>query len=93
MNKSKLMALSIEELFKKLPKEYYVCQKCLWCGDNRVDIGHIDNDLDKPLHYRAAAIKMLEKLEQESSTQDTNKKVKRNESKKTISLIIAAPRL
>lgn len=52
----------LEELVKKLPSNYYFCEKALWCGDNVVDVDHIDNDLNKPLDYVGAVNKMIKLL-------------------------------
>ena len=56
----------LRELFDRLPKYSYVCQKCLWSGDMHVDINHYDNDLDKPLDYEEAILKMLRKIEEKT---------------------------
>lgn len=67
ITKEDVAGLTTGQLFKKLPPQYYVCQKCLWCDDSRIEIDHLDNDLDKELDYRAAAIRMLNKLESASA--------------------------
>lgn len=54
--------MKISDLFAKLPKEYYVCEKKLWCGDIGVNIDHIDDDLSNPLNYEKAILKMLAQL-------------------------------
>lgn len=48
-------------LAAKLPG-YTVIQKCLWVGNERVEIDHIDNDLDKPLNYIKAFKQMASRL-------------------------------
>ncbi len=62
-----LLELTVSEIYNMLPKRHYVNLKRLWCGDLHVDIDHIDNDLDKPLNYKIAGIKMLKKLNQQES--------------------------
>ncbi len=52
----------LSELVKKLPSNYYFCQKALWCGNNVVYVDHIDNDLNKPLDYVGAVNKMINLL-------------------------------
>lgn len=54
---------TVESICERLPKEYYFCQKRLWCGDKHVDVEHFDRDLDKPLDYKTAALKMLKLIE------------------------------
>ena len=53
--------IELENIISKLP-EYLVIQKCLWVGNERVEIDHIDNDLDKQLDYLGAFKKMAKKL-------------------------------
>ena len=55
--------MGLTELINQMPKNYYVCQKMLWCGSVGQEIGHIDNDLGQPLDYESAFKKMLVKLE------------------------------
>ena len=45
----------------KIPNHIVIC-KTLWVGNVSVDIDHIDNDLQKPLDYKSAFKKMLNKL-------------------------------
>ena len=52
----------LDLLIKQVPN-YRVMEKCLWSGDTRVEIDHIDNDLDKPLDYITAFEKMIIKLD------------------------------
>lgn len=51
-----------KDIFKNLPKSYYICQKVLWCGKIRIEIDHIDHDIDKPLDYEKAVKKMEQAL-------------------------------
>ncbi len=52
-------AFTADEFHTILPDGYYVCQKCLWCGDKGIEINHINNDIDKPLDYANAMAKMV----------------------------------
>ena len=42
---------------EKFP-DYLIIEKCLWYGDRRIEINHIDNDLEKPLDYDEAFRKL-----------------------------------
>ena len=53
------MSQSTIDLFSQLPDGYYINQKALWCGDIRVCIDHIGNNLNAPLDYETAINKML----------------------------------
>jgi hypothetical protein len=56
------------ELFKKLPSNYYVNVKKLWCGDIGVDIDHTGTGHpDNPLDYKKAINRMLKRLKEEST--------------------------
>ena len=47
-----------KELLETLPKGFYIDHKCLWYRDKRIEINHIDNDLNKPLDYVNALAKL-----------------------------------
>ena len=51
----------LKELAAKLPG-HIVCDKCLWMGDERVEVNHIDNDPLKPLDYISAFKRMVKKV-------------------------------
>ncbi len=51
----------LNELAKKMPN-HIIHQKCLWNGNLRIEIDHIDNDLNKPLDYLTAFKKMYKKV-------------------------------
>ena len=55
------MTTELSKLAEKIP-EHIVHSKCLWVGNVRVDINHIDNDLEKPLDYISAFKAMIKKL-------------------------------
>jgi hypothetical protein len=57
------MENELKRLIEKMPKNYYVCGKALWCGDVCQEIDHIDNDLNKPLDLIPAFKKMVKKLD------------------------------
>ena len=52
----------LSDLLSRLPANYYICQKNLWCGNINVEINHVDNDLNKELDIQEAVLKMLKKL-------------------------------
>jgi hypothetical protein len=39
-------------------KGHLIIEKCLWLGDIRIEINHIDNDLSKPLNFLSAFQKL-----------------------------------
>lgn len=51
----------LKELINKLPP-HLVIEKALWIGDVKIDINHVDNDLNKPLNYIDAFERMSKKL-------------------------------
>ena len=53
--------IELENIISKLP-EHLVIQKCLWVGNDCIEINHIDNDVDKQLDYLGAFKKMAKKL-------------------------------
>ena len=55
--------MSLQDYINQMPDNYYIDGKCLWCGNKRVCINHVDNDLNKPLDYESAFKMMMEKLE------------------------------
>ena len=52
----------LRDMLSRLPANYYICQKNLWCGNTNVEINHVDNDLDKELDIKEAVVKMLRRL-------------------------------
>lgn len=60
--------MNLDYYIKKMPKNYYICQKKLWVGDLSIDIDHIDDNLYKPLNYEKAFRKMLVKLNIDNKT-------------------------
>lgn len=53
----------LKELINKLPP-HLVIEKALWIGDVKIDINHIDNNLNKPLNYIDAFERMSKKLKE-----------------------------
>jgi hypothetical protein len=49
----------LEELAQKFP-DHIIIEKCLWNGKTRVEIDHINNDINNPLDYVKAFRRLTE---------------------------------
>lgn len=59
------MVSELSSLAKEVPG-HMVHDECLWLGQVRVEIDHIDNDLEKPLDYIKAFKQMIKLKSKES---------------------------
>jgi hypothetical protein len=50
----------LDELVQKFP-EHIIIEKCLWNGNIRIVIDHVDNDINNPLDY-VEAFRKLDKI-------------------------------